>query len=108
MRDYLKAGDFRRGLEVEAPGDPAMMLAISVTRFKKRRERYLLVARDITRQYHLNRTQRDFTLNVSHELRTPLTVLRGYLETMAEGEEQHRQSVCHCCAWGSRSVACRR
>ena len=88
LRDYLKAGHFRRGLEVEAPGDPAMTLAISVTRFKKRRERYLLVARDITRQYHLNRTQRDFTLNVSHELRTPLTVLRGYLETMAEGEEQ--------------------
>ena len=88
LRDYLKAGHFRRGLEVEAPGDPTMTLAISVTRFKKRRERYLLVARDITRQYHLNRTQRDFTLNVSHELRTPLTVLRGYLETMADGEEQ--------------------
>ena len=88
LRDYLAAGQFKRGLEVEAPGDPAMMLGMSVTRFKKRRERYLLVARDITRQYHLNRTQRDFSLNVSHELRTPLTVLRGYLETMAEGEEQ--------------------
>jgi len=88
LRDYLKAGRFRRGLEVEAPGDPAMTLAISVTRFKKRRERHLLVARDITRQYHLNRTQRDFSLNVSHELRTPLTVLRGYLEVMADGEEQ--------------------
>ena len=84
LREYLHAGQFRRGLEVEAPGDPALMLAISVTRFKKRRERYLLVARDITRQYHLNRTQRDFTLNVSHELRTPLTVLRGYLETLLD------------------------
>jgi two-component system phosphate regulon sensor histidine kinase PhoR len=88
LRDYLQAGEFKQGLKVEAPGDPAMMLEISVTRFKKRRERYLLVARDITRQYHLNRTQRDFSLNVSHELRTPLTVLRGYVETMAEGEEQ--------------------
>ena len=89
LREYLEAGRFRRGLEVEAPGDPSLMLAISVTRFKKRRERYLLVARDITRQYHLNRTQRDFTLNVSHELRTPLTVLRGYLETMADSEDPH-------------------
>jgi two-component system phosphate regulon sensor histidine kinase PhoR len=89
LRDYLKAGRFRRRLEVEAPGDPSLMLAISVTRFKKRRERYLLVARDITPQYHLNRTQRDFTLNVSHELRTPLTVLRGYLETMADSEDPH-------------------
>jgi len=89
LREYLEAGRFRRGLEVEAPGDPSLMLAISVTRFKKRRERYLLVARDITRQYHLNHTQRDFTLNVSHELRTPLTVLRGYLETMADSEDPH-------------------
>ena len=89
LRDYLRAGSFRRGLEVEAPGDPSIMLAVSVTRFKKRRERYLLVARDITPQYHLNRTQRDFTLNVSHELRTPLTVLRGYLETMADSEDPH-------------------
>lgn len=89
LRDYLQAGHFRRRLEVEAPGDPSLMLAISVTRFRKRRERYLLVARDITRQYHLSHTQRDFTLNVSHELRTPLTVLRGYLETMADTEDPH-------------------
>ena len=89
LREYLEAGRFRHGLEVEAPGDPSLMLAISVTRFKKRRERHLLVARDITRQYHLNHTQRDFTLNVSHELRTPLTVLRGYLETMADSEDPH-------------------
>lgn len=88
LRDYLQAGKFERGMEVEAPGDPAMMLAVSVTRFKKGRERYLLVARDITREYHLNRTQRDFSLNVSHELKTPLTVLRGYLETMAGAEKE--------------------
>ena len=87
LRDYLQAGKFTRGLQVEAPGDPATILAINVTRFKKRRERYLLVARDITQQYHLNRNQRDFTLNVSHELRTPLTVIYGYLETLSDSEE---------------------
>jgi len=88
LRDYLQAGNFRRGLEIEAPGDPATMLAVSVTRFKKRRERHLLVARDITQQYHLNRKQRDFTLNVSHELRTPLTVVHGYLETLLDSEDE--------------------
>lgn len=88
LRDYLLAGKFRRSLEVEAPGDPTTILAVSITRFKKRRERYLLVARDITEQYHLNRNQRDFTLNVSHELRTPLTVVYGYLETLFDNEAE--------------------
>jgi two-component system phosphate regulon sensor histidine kinase PhoR len=87
LRDYLRAGEFGQLLEVEAPGDRAVILAVSVTRFKRRRERYLLAARDITRQYHLNQSQRDFTLNVSHELRTPLTVLHGYIETLIERED---------------------
>lgn len=93
LRDYLQAGRFKRVFEVEAPGDPAVILAISVMKFKKNRERYLLVARDITRHYHMNQAQRDFTLNVSHELRTPLTVLHGYIETLldSEGEESPKR-----------------
>jgi two-component system phosphate regulon sensor histidine kinase PhoR len=87
LQDYLEAGDYGRVLETEAPGDPSLILSISVTRFKRKRQRYLLVARDITRQYHLNRSRRDFTLNVSHELRTPLTVLHGYLEALFEAEQ---------------------
>ncbi|MGB5452196.1 MAG: phosphate regulon sensor histidine kinase PhoR [Sedimenticolaceae bacterium] len=88
LRDYLQAGQFSQVLEVEAPGDPAVILEISLSRFKKKRDRYLLVARDITPQYHLNHTQRDFTLNVSHELRTPLTVLHGYIETLIDSEDE--------------------
>ncbi|MGB5198533.1 MAG: phosphate regulon sensor histidine kinase PhoR [Sedimenticolaceae bacterium] len=86
LLDYLEAGDFERVLELEAPGDPAVMLSISVSRFKKGRQRFLLVARDITRQHYLHQSQRDFSLNVSHELRTPLTVVRGYLETLCDSE----------------------
>ncbi len=86
LLDYLGAGDFERVLELEAPGDPAAMLSISVSRFKKGRQRFLLVARDITRQHYLHQSQRDFSLNVSHELRTPLTVIRGYLETLCDNE----------------------
>lgn len=86
LLDYIEAGDFGRVLELEAPGDPAVMLSISVTRFKKRRQRYLLVARDITRQHYLHQSQHDFSLNVSHELRTPLTVVHGYLEALCDAE----------------------
>lgn len=87
LQNYLESGNFDRVLEMEAPGDPAVMLSISVNRFKRRGQRHLLVARDITRLYHLNRAQRDFTLNVSHELRTPLTVLYGYLEILFDAEQ---------------------
>ena len=88
LRDYLETADFSRALEIEAPGDSALMLSISVSRFKKGRQRYLLVARDITQPYHLDRSRRDFTLNVSHELRTPLTVLHGYLETLFDAADE--------------------
>ncbi|MCG6966604.1 MAG: phosphate regulon sensor histidine kinase PhoR [Chromatiaceae bacterium] len=94
LREYLESGNFRQLLEIEAPGDRSLVLSISVTRFKKGPQRFLLVVRDITRLYHLNRSQRDFTLNVSHELRTPLTVLHGYLETLFDStDEQAAQRV---------------
>ena len=86
LSEYLGAGDLERVLELEAPGDPKVVLSISVSRFKKGRQRFLLVARDITRQYYLRQSQRDFSLNVSHELRTPLTVILGYLETLCDSE----------------------
>ena len=91
LREFLRDKDFSRAFEVEAQGDPTRMLSVSVSRFKKRQERYLLVARDITSQYHLNQTQRDFTLNVSHELRTPLTVLHGYIEALLDGTQDSPQ-----------------
>jgi two-component system phosphate regulon sensor histidine kinase PhoR len=87
LLDYLAATDFRRVLELEAPGDPSVVLSISVTRLQNRRQQYLLVARDITRLHHLHQTKRDFSLNVSHELRTPLTVIQGYLETLSDAED---------------------
>jgi two-component system phosphate regulon sensor histidine kinase PhoR len=89
LREYLEGGNFAHVLEMEAPGDHAVVLSIIVTRFRKGRQRHLLVARDVTRLYHLNRTQRDFTANISHELRTPLTVMQGYLETLFDSVGEH-------------------
>jgi len=45
---------------------------------------YLLVAKDISESYFLNKIKQDFVANVSHELRTPLTVMHGYLETLTD------------------------
>lgn len=82
LREYLEAGDFSAPLELESPADWSRILSIQLTTFTQEDEQLLLVARDITRLYHLDRMRRDFVANVSHELKTPLTVLSGFLETM--------------------------
>lgn len=52
----------------------------------------LLVIRDITRIYKLEKMRKDFVANVTHELRTPLTVIRGYLEVLDDNLPKHPQS----------------
>jgi len=82
LEEYLERGEFTRPLEIESPSNPSVMLSVHVVRFRKKKQQYLLLARDITDIYNLDRSQRDFIANASHELRTPLTVIRGYLETL--------------------------
>ncbi len=82
LEEYLAAGDFSMPLELESPSDRARIMSIQLTVLSEEDGLALLVARDITRVYHLDRMRNDFVANVSHELKTPLTVLSGFLETM--------------------------
>jgi len=41
---------------------------------------------DITETRRLEQVRRDFVANASHELKTPLTSIRGFAETLLEGE----------------------
>ncbi len=82
LQEYLQVGDFSRPLQLESPADRATVLSIRLITFPRDDGLVLLVARDITRIYHLDQMRKDFVANVSHELRTPLTVISGYLESM--------------------------
>jgi two-component system, OmpR family, phosphate regulon sensor histidine kinase PhoR len=82
LEEYLAAGDFSRPLELESPSDRSRIMSMRLTPLPEDDGLVLLVARDITRLYHLDQMRRDFVANVSHELKTPLTVIGGYLESM--------------------------
>ena len=86
LEDYLAKGDFRRPLEFASPANRSMVLSLRITAFGKKHQR-LLMARDITRIYHLDQVRRDFVSNISHELRTPLTVISGFLESLSDSQE---------------------
>ena len=45
----------------------------------------LIVASNITKLKELDEQRKEFLANVSHEMRTPLTSIKGYLETIREG-----------------------
>lgn len=84
--EYLDGEDKNRPLEIPSPVDQAKILSVYTTPFGKKYQS-LLVARDITRSYYVDRMRRDFVANASHELRTPLTVIRGYLEVWRSGNQ---------------------
>jgi len=47
----------------------------------------LFVLHDITKQKRLENIRKEFVANVSHELRTPLAVIKGYVETLVDGQD---------------------
>ena len=83
LNEYLSDGEFSQPLVITSPENRAIILSLYVVPLKREANRQLLVTRDITREYHLDTTRRDFVANVSHELRTPLTVIAGLAEQLA-------------------------
>lgn len=60
----------------------------------KRPTGVMAVIQDITKQVKLDNMTKEFVADVSHELKTPLTSIKGFSETLLEGEcdketEQH-------------------
>lgn len=52
-----------------------------------RREGFILLFQDITKEFALENMRRDFIANVSHELKTPITSIKSYSETMLDSPD---------------------
>jgi len=51
----------------------------------------IIVFKNITEQYKIDKLQREFVANVSHELKTPITTIKSYTETLLEGALEERK-----------------
>lgn len=80
-----------RSINVPSPVNEDLMLEIRVIPYG--RNQRLLMARDISRLYRLERMRRDFVANISHELRTPLTVIHGVAETLHDSLPEQTPQV---------------
>lgn len=69
----------KKRMTIHSPTDQNKIYSLRVIPYHKSFK--LLLFRDISRIYWVNKMRKNFIANVSHELRTPLTVISGYLET---------------------------
>ncbi len=81
---FIETGEYMRPLDITPAHNRALTLSLRIAPFGERKRQRLVVARDITKVYHLDMIRRDFVANASHELRTPLTVITGFLENLAD------------------------
>jgi two-component system phosphate regulon sensor histidine kinase PhoR len=52
----------------------------------------LIVFNDVTQLRRLENMRRDFVANVSHELKTPLTAIKGFVETLHQGQVEPKEA----------------
>ena len=82
--DSFDADAFDEPIHITSPLREELQLLIRVVPYGGSRR--LMIVRDVSRIYNLEKMRKDFVANVSHELRSPLTVIVGYLEELHDDD----------------------
>ena len=91
--DFLRKKDPDAILSIASPANAHITLQIKIVTYEN--NAHLLVAHDISYLKNIERMRKTFVDNISHELRTPLTVLKGYLETLRDMDDEHSPLLTH-------------
>jgi len=82
---FIKNRNEKSALILPSPIDDKIILQYKIVGYAD--GQHLVVAHDVTQQKLMEAMRKNFVDNVSHELRTPLTVLKGYLETLQDMDD---------------------
>jgi len=85
--EFLKNRNNKKSLFLSSPINDSIILQFKIVAYAD--GKHLVIAHDVTQQKIMEAMRKNFVDNVSHELRTPLTVLKGYLETLQDMDDQH-------------------
>jgi len=85
----LKGGHRIAAEEITISGPEEKFIKVSGVAITKEKQvdGAIFVFHDISELRRLERMRQDFVANVSHELRTPLSSIKGYSETLLDGEK---------------------
>jgi len=82
---FLKQRDDNATLVLPSPKNNSIILQYKIVAYAD--GKHLIIAHDVTQQKIMEAMRKNFVDNISHELRTPLTVLKGYLETLQDMDD---------------------
>ncbi len=88
---FLKSKDGKKKLTLPSPIDSKIILQFRIVSYGI--SQHLVIAHDVTQQKNMELMRKNFVDNISHELRTPITVLKGYLETLQDLDDNQSKML---------------
>lgn len=91
--DYIKSKDYHGTDIIEEKDETYNIDYAPFMNNKNEIGGVILVIKNITEQYKIDKLQKEFVANVSHELKTPITTIKSYTETLLDGAMEEKYTA---------------